>query len=162
MFFRSGPDGSVALHKILKAGQLRSAHRPTRVHLACGDADFRTHSKLSAVCELGRRVAHQDRAVEAGEEAGGCCVILSHDRIGVLRAVGRDVLNGVVHPVDDLGGDDHVEELAAVVFGFGGNHAGQGLQRIVSTNFYACRDQVRDQVRAERADLGAVDQKALG
>ena len=41
------------------------------MEFAGGDSDFRAETKLAAIGELGRRVPHHDRAVDAVEEALG-------------------------------------------------------------------------------------------
>ena len=41
------------------------------MHAARGDADFATEPELSPIGELGRRVVHDDRRIDAGQERFG-------------------------------------------------------------------------------------------
>ena len=77
-----------------------------------GNADLRAKTKLAAIGELGRGVAHQDGTVEPLKEPLGGGVILGQDAFGVLAAIAADMGNRPIHPIDDPGRDDHVQKLA--------------------------------------------------
>ena len=72
---------------------------------AGGDADLGAEAELTAVGELGRRVPHHDRAVDAGEELLGCGRIVGDDRVGMAGAVAGDMVDRAVEIVDDAEAD---------------------------------------------------------
>jgi hypothetical protein len=71
------------------------------MQLARRDPDLRAHPELAAIGELGRGVAHQDRAVEPLEKPRGGGVVLGQDALGMGGAVGPDMRDRRVDIVDD-------------------------------------------------------------
>ena len=87
------------------------------MQLARRDADFAAESELAAIGELGRGVDQHDRGVDAFEEALGRRFAFGNDRLGMLRAVAGDMLDGAVNAVDGFDGDDGIEIFLTAVVG---------------------------------------------
>ena len=60
----------------------------------------RAHAELAAIGELGRGVVQHDGGIDLGEEALDGRRVLGDDRLGVVRAVGRDMRDRLVDAVD--------------------------------------------------------------
>ena len=88
---------------------------PARMHPPGGDADLGAEAELAAIGELRRGVVQDDRRIDLGEEALRRRLILGDDGIGVVRAVGLDMRDRRVEPVDDAHGDDGVEIFGAPI-----------------------------------------------
>ena len=123
------PDLAVAEDDELAAGQLLEAHRAAGVELLRGDPHLGAEAVLEAVGEARRGVDDDRRGVDLGDEAQRPRVVLRDDGVGVHRAVARDVLHRLVQRVDDLDGEDQLEELLAEVLGLRGLHPRRELLR---------------------------------
>ncbi|MND53378.1 hypothetical protein D3C80_444140 [compost metagenome] len=86
------------------------------MQLVGGNADLRPQAVLEAIGETGRGVDHHRGGIDFGEEAPGIAEVLGDDGVGVLRAVGIDVQDGLVQPVDDADREDRRVVLGAPVF----------------------------------------------
>ena len=110
-----GPCLPVAAHPILERAELLEPDRPAGVHAPGGDADLGAEAELSAVGELGRGVVQDDRRIDLLQEPLGHGPVLGHNAVGVMRAVGLDVVDRRIETVDDANGDDRVEIFGAPV-----------------------------------------------
>ena len=91
----------VAAHPILEGAELLDPDRPARVHAPGGDADLGAEAELAPVGELGRGVVQDDRRIDLLQEPLGRGLVLGHDAVGVMRAIGLDVVDRRVETVDD-------------------------------------------------------------
>ncbi len=132
------------------------------MHLAGRDADFRAHAEFAAVGKLRAGVAHQDGAVEPVEKALRGGVVFGQDRLGVLAAVAADVVDGLIHPVDQFRCDDHVEELAAEVVRLCLDGPGDLQKFALGPDFDTGFQQVLDQHGPVLGVELPVDQQAFG
>src|SRR6478735_12073969 len=111
----SAPDLTRTADNVLVGRQLLEAHGAAGVELVGADADLGAEAELVAVVEARRGVPEHDGAVDAVEEFLRDGGVLRHDRVRVVRAMGLDVLDGGIDPVDDPHREDEVEEFGAVV-----------------------------------------------
>src|SRR5690606_21927679 len=98
--------------------------RAARVQLVGGNADLGAQPVLEAVGEAGGGVDHHRTGVHLGEEAPGVTEVLGDDGVGVLRAVGVDVLDGRLQRIDDAGRQDRRVVLGGPVLLGGLKHIG--------------------------------------
>ena len=89
--------------------------RPARVQLVGRDADLGAEPVLEAVGEARRGVDHHRARVDLAQEAHRARVVLGDDRVGVLRAVLRDVRDRLVERVDDAHREDRRQVLGVPV-----------------------------------------------
>src|ERR1700722_20719859 len=137
-----GPCLPVAAHPVLERAELLEPNRPARVHAPGGDADLGAEAELSAVGELGRGVVQDDRRIDLLQEPLGHGPVLGHDAVGVMRAVGLDVVDRRIETVDDANGDDRVEIFGAPVLFARRRHPPIGLARgRIAAHGAACLDQ---------------------
>ena len=90
----SGPDLARAVDAVLEGAELLDADRAARVHAAGGDADLGAEAELAAIGELGRGVVEHDGGIDLGEEALGRGLVGGDDRVGMVRAVALDMVDG--------------------------------------------------------------------
>jgi len=109
-----------AAHDVFVRRQLLEPHRAAGVKLVGADADLGPKAELVAVVEARRGVPEHDGAVHPGEELLRRGGVGRDDRVGVVRAVRLDVLDGGSGIVHDLHRENQVEELGAVVRLHGG------------------------------------------
>src|SRR5512135_171518 len=83
----------VAQHDPLLRREAFEPHRAARMELVGGDADLGAQAVLEAVGEARGGVHHHRARVHLAQEGLGVRPVLGDDRVGVLRAVARDVLD---------------------------------------------------------------------
>src|SRR6185436_73805 len=160
MWTASGPDLPVAEHHVLERGEAFQSHGTARVQLVGGDADLRAEAVLVAVGEAGRRVDDHRARVDLAQEALRALRVLGDDRVGVLRAVGGDVLYRLLEPVHDPHGEDRVEILGVPVFLDRRLHPRHdAARRLVAAQLYALRLVDRREPRQDVAGDGARDEE---
>src|ERR1700722_17046501 len=97
----SGPNLARAADDIAEGGELLRPDGAARMDAAGGDADFRAKPELAAVAELRGGVPHSDRAAEPAQEIVRHRLVLGDDGVGMPAAMGGDMGEGFVRPVDD-------------------------------------------------------------
>ena len=110
------PDVPVAQHNEFLAGQSFQSHRAARVDLVGGDADFRAEAILEPIGEAGGCIDHHRTGIHLAQETAGAAIILGNDRIGMLRTIGGDVLDGLIEPVHHPHAQDRRQILGVPVF----------------------------------------------
>src|SRR4051794_34573559 len=120
----SRPAVTVAGDDPLVGGQVVGAHRPAGVEFVGADADLGAQAVLAAVGEAGAGVDDDRGAVDAGGEALDGAGVGAEDRVGVMRTVVVDVVDGGVDRVDDFDADDVGEVLLVPVLVGGGDGGG--------------------------------------
>ena len=93
----------VSDHHPLQGSQSIEPHGASRVQLVRGNSDFSTEAIFVPVREARRGVDHDRAGIDFPDEAAGAAEVFGHDRVGVLRAVGGDVIDRFVEPRDDAG-----------------------------------------------------------
>src|SRR5437867_651475 len=78
----SGPDLPGAADDKLGRGESFGPHRTVGVELGGGDADLGAEAELASVGKARRRVDHDGRRVDLGDEPFGGGAIGGHDRLG--------------------------------------------------------------------------------
>ena len=112
------PHLPVPAHPILERAELLDPHWPARVHAPGGDADLGAETEFAPIRELGRGVVQDDRRIDLLQEPLRRGLVLGHDAVGVMRAIGLDVVDRRIETVDDADSDDRVEIFGApVLFG---------------------------------------------
>src|ERR1051325_7368907 len=95
-------DLSIAIDNILVAAQFLQPARPAGVELVRADADFGAEAKLITVVEARAGVDHYCGGIDLAREAAGGFLIARHDRLRVLRAEARDVLDRLLETIYDF------------------------------------------------------------
>src|SRR5690606_40086100 len=90
----------VAAHAIFERGQLLDADRPTRMHLAGGNADFRSHAELTAIGKLRGGIVQENGRVDLVEEPRNRFRIFRHDGFGMMRRIAVDMVNRTRNAID--------------------------------------------------------------
>ena len=103
------------MNAVLEAGQLLGADRAAGVELAGGNADLGAETELAAIGELRRGIVQDDRRIDFFQEALRRRAVLGEDAIGMMRAIGLDMGDRAVEPVDQPAGQDRVEIFGAPV-----------------------------------------------
>ena len=132
------------------------------MQLSGGDADLGPHAEFGAIGKLGRGVAHQDRTVESRKEPLGGCVIFGQDRFGMARAMRADMADRLIHPIDQLDGDDPVQKLAPEIVRRCGHRARYLAQNTIGPHLDPCLQQILDQDRPVPGIELPVDQQTFG
>ena len=101
------------------AGEFAEAHGAAGVELVGGDADLGAEAELATVGEAGGDIVKHAGGIHGAEEMLGHGVIRCDDAIGVVGAVGVDVIYCFCSRTDDLDGEDEVEVFRTPVL-FGG------------------------------------------
>src|SRR5262245_2593876 len=111
----SGPYLPRTANLVFERRQLLQTDRSAGMKLARRNADFCPEPELAAIRKLGRGIVQHDGTVDLLQEPFGRRGIRGNDRIGVLRAIGADMLDGLIDAVHHLERDDRIEELLAEV-----------------------------------------------
>src|SRR5271154_6253714 len=111
----SSADVPVPLDEVLEGAQLAQADRSARVQLLGRVSDLRAHPELAAVGEARGGVHIHAGRVHAELEGPGGSRVARDDRLGVSAAVAADVLDRLLHRVDNANGEGEAEVLARPV-----------------------------------------------
>ena len=84
-----------AVHAIFERGQLLEPDRAARVHPAGRDADLGAETELAAIGELRRGIVHHNGRIDFLQEARRRRLVLGDDAIGMMRAKGLDMGDGL-------------------------------------------------------------------
>src|ERR1700730_17171369 len=112
VYSTSGPDLPRSQHDPLAAGEAFESDRSPRMELVGRDADLGAEPVLEAVGEAGRRIDQHRARVDFAKETHRVSIVLRDDRVRVLRAVLRDMLDRIGERIDDAYRKD-----AAALFG---------------------------------------------
>ena len=96
----SGSNLSRAADDVFECGQLLDTHGAARVQSSGRYADFRAHAEFAAIGELGRGIVHHDRGIDRVQEPLRRRRVFGHDGIGMVRAIGVDVIDRAIQAVD--------------------------------------------------------------
>src|SRR6186713_1775832 len=110
------PDLAFAVDDPFARGQSFEPDRPARVQLVGRDADFGAQPVFVAVGKARRRIYYHRARIDFAQEPVRALLIFGDDRVSVLRAVARDVLNRLLEIVDHAHGQDRREILGVPVF----------------------------------------------
>src|SRR5580700_193236 len=159
----SGPHLTRTLHTILVARELFDADRSSGVKAVRRDTNLGAHAELTAVGKLSRGVMQHDGAVDAGEKALGSCLIGGDDRLGMRRAIVRDMSYRLIDPLDHAHGNDRIEEFSEPV-GLARRLDARvgGLRALIAAHLAAGGNEIRNQRLEVGRRAGAIHQQRLG
>src|SRR5438874_1271982 len=113
-------DLTVPVHDELLGRQLRQSHRAERVHLGRRDPDLRTEPELVPIVEARRGVHEHAARAHLVQEPLRIAVVPRDDRLGVVGAVVRNVIDGALERIDHPYGQDQIQVFRGpILFGRG-------------------------------------------
>ena len=155
-------DVSVAEEFVLVGEEAFEAYGASGVDFGGGDAYFGAEAVAEAVGEAGACVLVDVGAVDQGHEFLGCFCVLGEDAVGVVGAVGIDVIDGFIDTAYDLQGDDEVDVFMMEGFAFRDDlHGSDFVDFFCAPQFHAGVPQRFGKARKEIFGDVPVDQDGL-
>ncbi|MNZ18866.1 hypothetical protein D3C78_358860 [compost metagenome] len=131
------------------------------MQLVGGNTDFRAQAVLEAVGEAGRGVEHDRRRIDLGHELAGFTLVFADDRVGVVRAIVVDVLDGLVQAIDHTNRQDGVEVLGEPIVFAGRLGLDQRTGTLAPAQFDALFLETAGHFRQETFSHTLVDQQGF-
>ena len=103
------------------AGEFAQAHGAAGVEFVGGDADLGAEAEFAAVGEAVGDIVENAGGVDRAQEAFGGGLVFGDDGVGVMRAVGVDVIDRLIDRVHDFDRKDEVEVFRVPVLIGGGD-----------------------------------------
>ncbi len=130
--------------------------------VAGGNPDLRAEPEFPAIAELGRGVPQRHGAIHAAQELVGCGGVLGDDGVGVLAAMGSDMGQRCVNPINDGNGQDCIQPFGIEITSLSGRQPWHDpARRRIGSERASQRLQVVHQQRQQNRRYGLVDQQRL-
>lgn len=116
------------------AGEFAQSHGAAGVELVGGDADFCAETELATIGETGGGVVHDAGGIDGAQKLLSFRLVGSDDAVGVVRAVGVDVLDRGIDVIDDFDREDFFQILGRPIFLGGGDEVGQDGEAVFAAS----------------------------